>query len=219
MEKILRKIIWAFIIAPVVYLGIVWSTIPETVPLHFKLNGEVDRYGSKNELVLMTLVLTAVSIIVYLLLPQVYRIDPNRHAAENKSRLYRLAFCISVFVAAVSGLLIYSTIKANIEFGTRFIMAGAGILIAIAGNYIYTIKPNYFAGIRLPWTLSSDENWRRTHLLAGKLFFAGGLIVAVISLFTSVKVSIIILFIVMLVVAIVVGVYSYRLYKRLQTGA
>ena len=214
MEKILQKIIWIFVAVPAIYLSISWKSIPESVPLHFTLNGDIDRYGSKNELLLMTFILTALSITVYLLLPQVYRFDPKRHAAENKSRLHRIAFCISVFIAAVSCLVIYSTIKGNAQFGTRLIMSGAGLLIAIAGNYIYTIKPNYYAGIRLPWTLNNDENWRRTHLLAGKLFFVSGLIVAVASLFTSLTVSIIILLAIMLVTATIIGVYSYRLHKR-----
>ena len=215
MEKLLQKIIWIIVAAPAIYLSIAWNSIPETVPIHFKLNGDVDRYANKNELILMTCILTALSIVVYLLLPQVYRFDPKRHAAENKARLSRIAFCISVFIAAVSCLVIYSSIQGNIAFGTRLIMAGAGLLIAIAGNYMYTIKPNYYAGIRLPWTLNNDENWRRTHLLAGKLFFASGLIVAVISLFTSLTVSIVILSAIMLVTATIIGVYSYRLYKRL----
>ena len=72
------------------------------------------------------------------------------------------------------------------EFSTRFILAGTGLLIAVVGKYIYNIKPNYFAGIRLPWTLNNDENWRKTHLLGGKLIIGGGLLIVVICLFINV---------------------------------
>ena len=216
MEKILRKLIWLLLAAPAIYLAIAWNSIPETVPLHYTLKGDIDRYGNKSELIPGTFILMVVSVLVYLLLPQIYRVDPKKYAAENKSRLHRIAFCISVFVAAVACLLIYSVSRGNIAFGVRFIMAGAGLLIAVAGNYIYTIKPNYYAGIRLPWTLNNDENWRSTHLLAGKLFFAGGLIVAVISLFSPLIVSLITLAVVMLLAATTIGVYSYRLNKHLE---
>src|SRR5258705_12810440 len=101
MDKLLKRIIWLFIIAPIAYLAIVWNTVPDTVPLHANLKGVVDRYGSKNELITMTLILTVVNLLFYLLLPQVYRIDPRRYAAENKSRLHRIAFAVSVFIAAV----------------------------------------------------------------------------------------------------------------------
>ena len=218
MDKFLNRIIWLFILAPAAYMAILWNTIPTTVPLHANLKGEVDRYGSKNELITLTLILTLVNVLVYFLLPQVYRIDPKRYAAENKSRLYRIAFAVSVFISAVLCLLIYSSVHENIEFSSRFILAGAGLLIAIVGNYIYNIKPNYFAGIRLPWTLNNDENWRRTHLLGGKLMFAGGLLIAIICLFTSFDVSIIILFAIFTLIILITCIYSYSLYKKLNGG-
>ena len=163
----------------------------------------------------MTLILTLVNAAVYLLLPQVYRIDPKRYAAENKSRLHRIAFAVSVFIAAVLCLLIYSSIHENIEFTSRFILAGVGLLFAVIGNYMYNIKPNYFAGIRLPWTLNNDENWRKTHLLGGKLMFGGGLLIAIICLFTSFPLSAIILFAVISLIIVITCIYSYNLYKKL----
>jgi len=210
----MKNIIWLIIIAPAVYLAFVWNTIPETIAMHFNLKGTVDRYGSRNELVTMTLVITVVNAIIYLLLPKVYKIDPKKYAAENKSRLERIAFAVSVFMSAVLGLIIYSTIHADIKFSSRFILAGTGLLFAVIGNYMYTIKPNYFAGFRLPWTLQNDENWRKTHLLGGKLFFGGGLLIAVVCLFTPFPVSIIILFTTITTIALITGIYSYRLYKR-----
>lgn len=218
MEKIMKRIIWLFIAAPAIYLGIIWNTVPDTIPLHMNLKGEIDRLGDKRELIIAVGILTSINILVYLLLPKVYKIDPKRYAAENKSRLYRIAFSISVFIAGVICLLIYSSARGNIEFGTRFIMAGAGLMIAVVGNYIYTIKPNYFAGIRLPWTLNNDENWKRTHLLAGKLMFIGGLIIAVTCLFTSLVVSIIILITVLLIIMTAIFLYSYRIYKKLDVN-
>jgi len=89
------------------------------------------------------------------------------------------------------------------------------LMLAIVGNYIYNIKPNYFAGIRLPWTLNNDENWKRTHLLGGKLLFGGGLLIAVFCLFAPFMLSMITLFVVLSVVILITCVYSYRLYKKL----
>jgi uncharacterized membrane protein len=215
MDKILKKIIWLFILTPAVYLATVWNTIPEKVALHANLKGEVDRYGSKNELITMTLILIAVNVAIYLLLPQVYRIDPKRYAAENKSRLHRIAFAVSVFIAAVLCLLIYSSIHENFKFSARFILSGVGLLFAVIGNYMYNIKPNYFAGIRLPWTLNNDENWKKTHLLGGKLMFAGGLLIAVICLFTSFILSMIFLFSILFLIIVITCIYSYNLYKKL----
>ena len=215
MDKFMKKIAWLFIIAPAIYLAIVWNTLPETIAMHFNLKGDIDRYGSKNELATMILILIAVNAAVYLLLPQVYRIDPKRYAAENKGRLFRIAFAVSVFTSAVLCLIIYSSIHGNIKFSMRFILAGVGLMLAVVGNYIYNIKPNYFAGIRLPWTLNNDENWKKTHLLGGKLLFGGGLLIAVICLFTPFLFSMITLFTILLLVIMTTCIYSYRLYKKM----
>jgi uncharacterized membrane protein len=82
---------------------------------------------------------------------------------------------------------------------------------------MHNIKPNYFAGIRLPWTLENEENWKKTHLLAGKLFFAGGLLIAILCLLTPVIISIILFITITIIVTIIPGVYSYRLYKKQKT--
>jgi len=215
MDKYMKKIVWLFIIAPAIYLAIAWNTLPETIAMHFNLKGDIDRYGSKNELATMIMILIAVNALVYLLLPQVYRIDPKRYAAENKGRLFRIAFAVAVFTSAVLCLIIYSSIHGNIKFSMRFILAGVGLMLAVVGNYIYNIKPNYFAGIRLPWTLNNDENWKKTHLLGGKLLFGGGLLIAVICLFTPFLFSMITLFTILLLVIMTTCIYSYRLYKKM----
>lgn len=214
MEKFLKKIIWLIIITPVIYLAIIWNSLPETIAMHFDLKGNIDRYGNKNELLLMILALAVLNVIIYLLLPNIYRIDPKKQAVENKSRLYRITFAIVTFMSAVLCMIIYSSIHGNIIFNTRFILAAVGLMIAVVGNYMHTIKPNFFAGIRIPWTLNNDENWKKTHLVGGKLFFAGGLLIAVICLFASTIVSMIVLVTIILLITLITCVYSYRLYKK-----
>jgi len=218
MEKLLKKAIWLVILAPAVYLAIIWNSLPASVPMHYDLQGNVDRYGNKSELLIMLGILTAVNVALYLLLPNIYRIDPKKYAGENKDRLFRITCAVVVFLSAVICMIIYSTVRGDIKQSTRFMIPAMGLLFAIMGNYMYTIKPNYFAGFRLPWTLSNDENWRKTHLLGGKLFFAGGLLIAVCGLFTSFKTAIIILFTTLTITIIITCIYSYKLYKQQSSG-
>lgn len=57
-----------------------------------------------------------------------------------------------------------------------------GLLFVFLGNVMYSLKPNYFAGIRVPWTLDSDDNWKATHRVAGIVWFAGGLLFLICAL-------------------------------------
>ena len=203
MNKTLNTLIWPILAAPLAYLALVWNKLPEKVAIHFNLEGTADEFGGKQQLVLMAFILTAVNGGVYLLLNNIYRIDPKRGAGENRSRLQKIGFAVSVFVAAMICMIIYTSTHTDKKFNTQFIFAAVGLLFSFIGNYMHTLKPNYFAGLRLPWTLENEDNWRKTHLLAGKLFFAGGILIAVICLLTPVIFSIIAFFTICTIIVLI----------------
>jgi uncharacterized membrane protein len=217
MDNFLKKIVWLIIIAPAIYLAIVWNNLPKKIAMHFNLKGVPNGYGSRSDLILVTALLTVVATAIFLLLPLAYKIDTKKSAAENKTRLLRLAFAITLFVSFVACIVINGATHGNSGFNIRLVFGGIGLLFCIIGNYMHNIKPNYFAGIRLPWTLENEENWKKTHLLAGKLFFAGGLLIAILCLLTPVIISIILFITITIIVTIIPGVYSYRLYKKQKT--
>ena len=214
MEKFINRAVWPILAAPAVYLALVWNNIPPQVALHFDWSGKADRFGSKNELLTTSFILVITNIAVYLILTNIYRIDPKKNAAENKDRLKRLAFGVVVFLSAVLSMIIYSSSKGNISFSSGILLSGMGLLFAFIGNYMHNIKPNYFAGFRLPWTLENEDNWKKTHALAGKLWFAGGLALAFICLFLSAKPAYILFLAVMGVLTIIPVVYSFRLFRE-----
>jgi len=213
MDKLFNKIIWLIIIAPAVYLATVWNKLPQKVPVHFNLKGVADKFGDKTELITLVAVLLGMTMLVYVLLPLAYKIDPKKTAPANKKRLQRLALAIAAFMSFVTCIIVVSAAQGNFRFNIRLIFAGVALLLCVVGNYMHNIKPNYFAGLRLPWTLNNEENWRKTHLLAGKLWFAGGLIAVIPCLLAPVIISIIIFFTIMVVLIAVPVIYSYRLYK------
>ncbi|HUR65035.1 MAG TPA: SdpI family protein [Chitinophagaceae bacterium] len=213
MKSIRKKIVWPIIAAPAVYLALIWNKLPETIALHFDLKGDPDRFGNKNEIWVFVGVLMIVNILVYLLLINIHRFDPKKQAIDNKERMGKIAFAVVIFLSAITCLLLYSSWVGSIKFSVGIIFSATGLLFAVIGNYLPNLKPNYFAGLRLPWTLENADNWKKTHLLAGKLWFAGGILIAVTCLFLSTVPAIIVFFAVMLVITVIPCVYSYRLFK------
>jgi uncharacterized membrane protein len=214
MKKLFNYLIWPVMAVPAVYLALGWKKIPENVAMHFDIRGNADRFGSRNELLLTALLLTGMNILVYLAISNMYRIDPKKYAADNKDRLRRIAAGVAVFMAAITCLIIHSSIAGKMKFDVSLVLAGVGLLFAFIGNYMPNLKPNYFAGLRLPWTLENPDNWKKTHFLAGKLWFAGGLLIAVVCLFLPPVAAMIVFFTVMCIITLVPCVYSYRLYKQ-----
>jgi len=214
MTRYFKYLIWPIALVPLVYLLSIWQGLPEEMAMHFDLKGNPDRYGNKSELLIMAAALSAMSILIYFGLSNIYKIDPKKYAADNKDRLHRMGFAIAIFIVALTCFIIYSTSKANMRMSMRYIFAGIGLLLCLMGNYMHTIKPNYFAGLRLPWTLNNEDNWRKTHLLAGKLWFIGGLVIAILCLLVPGTAAIVLFFIATIVLILVPVVYSYRLYKK-----
>ena len=214
MDKTLKRLIWFTIPAPAIFLAIIWNRLPAIVPVHYNLHGEADRYGNKNELLLLCGLLIGVSLVMYLLVSNIYRVDPKRNAPENKLRLHRVAFSISVFLSVLNCIIIYSSYHQDIKWTMRLMLAAIGLLFTVLGNYMHTIKPNYFIGIRLPWTLENEENWRKTHMLAGKLFFSGGLLIILISFLIPIPWIFPVFTTFTVLACLIPCIYSFQLYKN-----
>ncbi|GAA4742307.1 SdpI family protein [Flavisolibacter ginsenosidimutans] len=211
-KNLLPWIVVLVALLPAVYLLLIWPSMPQTVPVHFGADMKPDRLGDKDELWLTTGILAVVSIVVYFLLINLHRFDPKRKDAAQSATFQKLAGGTVIFIAALNFLILNSA-----KGGTTiqsFLFPLLGLMFAFIGNYMNHIKPNYFAGIRLPWTLNNDENWRRTHQLGGKLWFAGGLLIAVVCLFLKPPASFIFFIVVIVVMVFIPVVYSYRLYKK-----
>jgi uncharacterized membrane protein len=91
-------------------------------------------------------------------------------------------------------------------------------LIAIIGNYMATIKPNYFTGFKTPWTLANEDVWKKTHQLAGKIWFVGGVSGIILSLCISNTYLHAMLVFIVAVVALVPTIYSYLLFKKMKVN-
>ena len=214
MNRLLRRLVWIIMIVPAIYLSIIWKQIPQTVPMHFDIKGNVDRYGGKKELLVLVLSLTVLNAIAYLVVANIYRIDPKKYAAQNKERMQRMAFSVSLYLSAVWMMLIYEISHNNTAMTMKFVFIAMSLLFALLGNNMYNIKPNYFAGIRLPWTLENEENWKKTHQLAGRLWFFGGLFFAAIVLFLNNDWAGYTGFAVLAVLILIPVFYSYNLYRH-----
>lgn len=215
MNRFLKWLTWIMFFVPAVYTAISWNSLPANIPTHFNLEGKADSYTSKNGFVWMIAVITAVNIAVYLLLCNVYKIDPKRYAAENRERMNKIAVTTSIFLSMVFITIIYAVQQADTAFMPRLVFVFMGPFFSLLGNYMYNIKPNYFAGIRVPWTLEDPENWRKTHQLAGRLWFAGGIIMFITALLcNSAEAAGISMFIIMLPLIIIPVYYSYKMYSN-----
>lgn len=201
---------------PLVYLASVYSYLPNTVPTHFNIEGKADGFGEKSTLIFTTLLLDVVGLSSYFLLKFLPQIDPKKTAGQSPVFLNKIGLVLVVFMGILNMIILQSAVNSNFN-GTKYILPLMSLLFVFMGNYMHTIKPNYFAGFRTPWALEDPDNWRATHLLAGKLWVVGGLVAAILSLVLSSVAGWIVFTAITVIISIVPFIFSYRYFKKHQS--
>lgn len=197
---------------PAIYLIKVYPTLPAKVALHFGIDGKPDRYGQPSDLLVPVGIVMAVTLGTYLLLKFLPQIDPKQKAKYSPETFQKMALGLVVFLSAINVVIIAS---ANGSLAIdKLLYPMLGLFFAFLGNVMHSIKPNYFAGIRTPWTLESEDTWRATHRLGGKIWFAGGILITILTLLLTGKAAYIVFISCVAIMALVPSVFSYIYFKN-----
>ncbi|MET0944911.1 MAG: SdpI family protein [Flavobacterium sp.] len=199
------------VLTPFVYLAIIWNTLPEKVPVHWNYKGEIDRWGDKFSLITILFLLP---VLIYVLMTFIPRIDPKNRISLMGGKFYQLKFILVLFMSLIALLILYTTKERSIN-NPNLVFALLGAFFIILGNYFKVIQPNYFLGIRTPWTLENTEVWKATHLFAGKLWVVGGLLLVLGGLLLSTTFANAFVFVI-IIMALVPVLYSFIKFKEIQ---
>lgn len=195
----------AVILLPIIAGLLLWDRLPDRIPTHWGMGGEVDGWSSKGFAVFA---MPALMLGIQLLCFFVTASDPKRGNIRRKY-LSMVLWIIPVLSVMTSCISYAVALGAQIRV-EQVIPGFIGLMFVIIGNYMPKFQQSYTMGIRLPWTLSSEENWNRTHRFGGKIWALGGIGVLFCTLMGWGMASIVIL----AVVVIVPTVYSYVLYRK-----
>jgi uncharacterized membrane protein len=158
----------------------VWPIAPARIPVHWNFDGSVDGYGGRIE-GLLGIPLLALGI--YLLMRYLPRIDPGRANYARFGGAYTaIRAGLVVLMAVVYGVILSSVLNYPIDV-SRVVPVAVGALFVLIGSVLGKVRPNWFVGIRTPWTMSSKVSWIRTHRLGGWIFMGLGLIFAATGVF------------------------------------
>ena len=190
--------------------ALTWSGAPDQFPMHWNLHGEVDRYGGRLEGVFA---LPLLALGVALLLRFVPRIDPGRDNYDNFAGAWAtIRVAVVALVTAIYGLVQGAARGAAVDVRTVIPLA-VGALLVILGNVLGKVRPNWFFGIRTPWTLSSAESWSRTHRAGGWVFVGLGLLTMTTAVVAPGR-SIVLMVVLILFATLGLAAYSYVVWRR-----
>jgi uncharacterized membrane protein len=190
--------------------AVCWSHASDRIPVHWNWEGKVDRYGGKFEGLLL---LPLVSLGLYLLLLVLPLFDPGKANYPTFAGAYNaIRLTVILFFSAIYAVGVLVSLGYHVNM-TTVVGLAMGVLFIILGNVMGKIRPNWFVGVRTPWTLSSKLSWTKTHRLAGWLFIVMGLLAAAWGISQSGW-----MFVVMVAVDVACGIaiviYSYLVYRK-----
>lgn len=190
---------------PIVIGLLLWSQLPDTIPTHFGMDGTPNGWSSKGFTVFgLPLFLLGVHLLCVAATTQ----DPKYDNMSDK------LFALVLWICPVTSLLVvaacYSAALGYEMNMSKYVMFGMGVLFMVIGNYLPKCKQNYTMGIKIPWTLDDEENWNKTHRLAGFLWVAGGILIS-INAFLGWQW---LFFVIVAVMAFMPIIYSFLYYRK-----
>lgn len=203
------------VVAAVVASAVVYPNLPSTVPTHWDLMGRPNGWSSR---VWGAFVIPIIMIVLWVSMRVLPAIDPRgSNYAKFGSAFEGIVISILLYMLALHIVILRAALGYPVAM-ERVLPIGIGILLILIGNLLPRARPNWFVGIRTPWTLSSDRVWEKTHRIGGRIFVAGGILI-LLSAFSSPQFSSIVLATVIVLSVATVLIYSYVEWKREQSQA
>jgi len=205
MKKINILIISLMFLASIVYL----PQLPDVIPMHWNIMGEVDNYMPKNIAVWILPVLNAVMFAAFQIVPS---FDPKKEKYRLFKKEWEIIQTVMIgFFAYLQFIIFYLSLNPEVPM-MPFMFIGIGSLFILLGNYLSKIRQNYFLGIKLPWTLASEDNWNKTHRFASWCFVIAGIVTLIEACF--IWYAPVVIFGSMFLALSLPVIYSFLLFKK-----
>ncbi len=158
------------ILLPIIVGLLLWNRLPDRMPMHWNAAGEIDGWSSKPFAVFgMPLIMLGFHWLCVLATGA----DPKK--TSHAPKMITLVLWIIPVLHALLAVMVYAVAMGQSVRVEVVMPVIIGLLLAIIGNYLPKCKQNYTIGIKIPWTLNSEENWNKTHRFAGWVWTFGGL--------------------------------------------
>lgn len=206
-HRMLLVITSAIILLQTVVGVVLWDQLPDPIATHFNFRNEPDDWSSRAFTVFgMPLIMLALHWISLMV--------SSAQNVQMKNLHGKVKYLFWWIVPAVSLLLMLIcygyALGAQMNIG-RIVLVFLGLLFAVTGNYIPKVRRNYSVGIKVPWTMSDDENWYKTHRMAAPIWVICGLLLIVFGLIDYTTWG---SFIPILVMVFLPTVYSFALHLK-----
>lgn len=199
----------AVILLPMLAGVILWERLPPQMVTHWGTDGTPDGWSGKAFTVFgIPLVLLAFQWLCVLIT------DKDKKNADQSKNVMRMVLWICPFLTCFVSAMMYAVSLGKTVDVSIWTVGLLGLMFIVLGNYMPKCKPNSTIGIKIKWTLVNEENWNKTHRLAGKVWVIGGILQTALCFVVPEKYVFGVLFAFVLLLVLIPCVYSYTYYKK-----
>lgn len=223
----MKKWMWAISILSLVLTVIVLQFMPDPVPMHYDMAGNIDRWGTKYENLLLPAIILFLSLLWHLFAThyekKAAKASAEKERAEalsNAKVLKIVGVSMAAMFTVMQGFILYS---AYVEAGTNAVQAYIdigkvpcilnGVLLIILGNYMTKTRKNHMVGMRIVWSMYNDITWMKSNRFAGIVMMIAGLSAIITSIFVRSIIAVGLLLLYILAAVMVMLFYSHKIYK------
>lgn len=224
----MRKALWILSALPTIITAIVLQFMPDKIPAHYGISGEIDRWGSKFEYIIFPLVIIAVSILweiifsVFNKKAQNVPEDKQRTETVNNIKVMKITAVATTAVFGITHCFFlykaYSEAGSGIAYldldGIKITCFLMGILFIVAGNYVPKTKLNGAIGLRISYSMYNDVTWSKSNLFGGLLLVISGVLTIFCSAIFNSTAALILMLVFLIVSVVVMILYAKKIYEE-----
>lgn len=188
--------------------------MPDTVPIHYDLKGNIDNYGSKY----VYLAIPGSALLVWIFLHLIARFA-YKEKPENQKLIYLTSACVNfVFIILEIIFVALAFVKGDKKPIDNIIYpilnVALGISFIIIGNFLPKLTKNKLIGLRTPWSLYNDNTWNISQRYGGYILVGIGFILIIATIFVSGIYNFIVLLSCLFLMTVLALLFSYLVYKK-----
>lgn len=207
---------------------LVLRELPAEIPTHYDSAGNITRWGSKYELLILPMILLLVSFGSRFLLLHLRRkaeqagSDKERQAAAANAKVVVIViFSQALILSCIQGVALYNTVFAlrgesflSTFAGEKLLTILCGSLLLVPGNILPKCRRNGMVGFRLPWTKYNDITWQKSNRFAGMMLVAAGALGIVSTVFAPKGYGMFLLSIYIMAAIVISTVRAWQVYRE-----
>lgn len=223
-----NKLFWLTTALSAAAAAVSMRFLPDSVPMHYDIQGNADRFGSKYELFIFPGMMVLLGVIAAVL-AGVYNKKAGGSSTEKEMAEARVNGRVLSVTMAVVGLVLLAvqagTTVSAFEYSTgtaarmpdwfSSVVCGAiGLLLVILGNIMPKAKRNSFLGVRTRWSMKNDRTWQASNRFGGVASVLCGLVIIASSAIFRGMIPVYVMFAAVLIEAVVIIVYSRLAFQK-----